>query len=276
MKRYFIGLILVLFLFVSASADHRAVIARKNVVSDTYDDIVLWVNLEAQDCSTPCTTYTFDGTNEYSAFGNEEFATVEDDAEINETAVLDGNSNGLDLNDTVDGNDRVRIDFASGPRQALGTAGRCGLYLKTLTHVTQTIILLLFDSSGNTIRLKYYPSSEIYLDWDETTGPSDGNVQTTADAIPDTGTYFVEIIWDASQTNGSDQLEIKVDGVSEISSTSESLTADNLTIVNIYWGNSSPNLGGYYTDMLACSNDITRDLYDLIVTSGITDYPGPN
>ena len=31
MKRYIIGLIIVLFLFVSASADHRAVIARKNV-----------------------------------------------------------------------------------------------------------------------------------------------------------------------------------------------------------------------------------------------------
>jgi hypothetical protein len=85
---------------------------------------------------------------------------------------------------------------------------------------------------------------------------------TTAQDLSDNAYHFVQCSFDATQSAGSDYMEIFVDGVSRASSSSETVTAWG-SLANIQVGNieGDASLLAYW-DNLVFSNDHTVNLYN--------------
>lgn len=246
------------------------IIARKNSVD--YSDIEFWLGFE--NYSAP-KAYTM-GSNDHTGFGDTS-ASFYDDDEVNTTAKL-ADSYGLDVTDDgSDGGDFISFDMISGNRQQLANAGRAGFYLYISnggsTGVTGTVIYRFYLDAQNYLYVRFGDDNDLRLVW-EANDVSAG-LSTTGNYIAEETLYFVEFIWDSTQTNESDTLEIKINGVQRAYSNTESMTDSQFTPTEIDLGHIGATAdNAYFLDVLVATTDITRDLYDLVVTKGITNYPG--
>ena len=269
MKRLILSILFILCLSFQASAWNPMVVVNRG---EDFSDILFWINFENYSAAQ---TYTLHASNDYTAFGDST-AYFSSDAIISLASALEG-SYGLDCTDlTADGNDRIEFDISSGGLD-LANTGRIGFYLKVPTggwiNYSKFSIGLRQDGT-NEIYLEMVNDDEIKITWEESTGPTTGSVETTDNpTISVDTTYFIEAAWDATPANGSDYLQIWVNGVSKAVSTAKTMTASQFTptVIQIGTGNANTDV---YLDVVVFSSDITRDLYNLVVTRGIANYPG--
>lgn len=263
MRKLILSLLLILCLAFQASAWNIMIVGSG---SEDFTDIEFWINFENYSAAQ---TYTLHASNDYSGFGDDT-ATFGDDAEVNVGAALQG-SYGLDcVDDGADGVDFISFTMSSGARQAFANEGRIGLYAKIPTGgwTNDTFIITVKEDATDTLSLHFDDTDELKFRW-ITEYPV-----TTNSPISDNTLYFIEVAWDATPANGSDYVEIWVDGVSKHSDSTLSMTADAIIPVLLQIGNVAANSGDTLYDVVVLSNDKTRDLHDLVVTRGIVNYPG--
>ena len=272
MKKLILSILFIICLSFQASAWNPMVVVSGGGGTEDFSDIVFWINFENYSAAQ---TYTLHASNDYTAFGDST-ATFLNDAEINVGAALQG-SYGLDCtDDDSSGSDRISFDMSSGERLAFANKGRIGFYFNIPTDgfINFARLMAVSLDETNELFMQIAVDDELRVWWEESTGSTSGVISTSDSPITETVTYFVEFAWDSTQVNGSDYLEIWVNGVSKASSSELTMTAGNFTPINILIGNSSDAEYKAFIDVVVFSTDINRDLFNLVVTRGIVNYPG--
>jgi hypothetical protein len=138
------------------------------------------------------------------------------------------------------------------------TKGRLGMWYRWSTAWAEWKVLFRACDAGcaNEIVVDHNNSSgSIQFNYDGST------VNTNGTAIPTVDTwYFVEVAWDTDLGDGSDYMEIFVNGVSKGSSSAKTLTPPS--VIDLNFGNDNAAASSAtFVDNAMVSNDKTRDFW---------------
>ena len=237
-------------------------------------DVLFWVSFE--NCvSSPCTgTYTMDI---YNASTNPDGVDYTPNAittmvrtanaEVSSTAALAG-ARGIDITPTAGTAPAFEYQGNTNPPTFDTTSGRVGFLFRYVTTVGATAPWILrFSSSGScsgTTCLDFYFNSDGNdATFAYSTTTVSNTLSTTGDAFAPGNTYFVELVYDASQTDGLDTMSIKINGTTNASTVVAVLATP--PSANLSWNRVGDlvtgDSGAFYIDALVNSSDETEDLY---------------